>query len=94
MKYISNAEYGEAVESGTIYRGDNKKLGICVHTLYGCGETLYMNCQALNIRDRKLNSTSLIAAINEAQSLVKQEPDSLSKELNTILNSEIEISRY
>lgn len=94
MKYISNSKYGDPVETGTIYRGDNKRLDICVHTLYGCGETLYMNCQALNIRDRKLNSTSVIAAINEAQSIVKRELDLLSKELNSILNSEIEISRY
>lgn len=94
MKYISNAKYGEPVETGTIYRSDNKRLDICVHKLFGCGETLYMNCQALNIRDRKLNSASLIAAINEAQSLVKQELDLLGKELNAILNGEIEISRY
>lgn len=94
MKYISNAKYGEPVESGTIYRGDNKRLGICVHRIHGCGETLYMSCRALGITDRKLNSTSLISAINEAQSLVKQEFDLLSKELNSILNSEIEISRY
>ena len=94
MKYISNAKYGEPVETGTIYRSDNKRLDICVHTLCGCGETLYMNCHTLNIRDRKLNSTSVITAINEAQSLVKQELDLLSNELNTILNSEIEISRY
>jgi hypothetical protein len=44
MKYISNAKYGEPVETGTIYRSDNRRLGICVHTLFGCGETLYMNC--------------------------------------------------
>lgn len=94
MKYISNAKYGEPVETGTIYRGDNKRLVICVHTLCGCGETLYMNCQTLDIVDRKLNSTSVIAAINEAQSLVKREFDLLSNELNTILNSKIEISRY
>lgn len=94
MKYISNAKYGEPVETGTIYRGDNKKLDICVHTLCGCGETLYMNCRALDIVDKRLNSTSVIAAINEAQSLVKRELDLLSKELNSILNSEIEISRY
>lgn len=94
MKYISNAKYGEPVETGTIYRGDNKRLYICVHTLCGCGETLYMNCQTLGIVDRKLNSTSVISAINEAQSLVKREFDLLSNELNTILNSKIEISRY
>ena len=94
MKYISNAKYGEPVETGTIYRGDNKILGICVHELRGCGETLYMNCEALNIYDIKLNSTSVIDAINEAQSLVKRELDLLSKEVNSILNSEIEISRY
>lgn len=94
MKYISNVKYGELVETGTIYRGDCKRLDICVHTLHGCGETLYMNCRALGIMDRKLNSISVISAINEAQSLVKQELDLLSKELNTILNSDIEISRY
>ena len=94
MKYISNAKYGEPVETGTIYRGDSKGLDICVHTLCGCGETLYMNCQTLGIVNRKLNSTSLITAINEAQSLAKQKLDLLSKELNTILNSDIEISRY
>lgn len=94
MKYISNAKYGEPVETGTIYRGDNKRLDICVHTLCGCGETLYMNCQTLGIMDRELNSTSVMNAISEAQLLVKQELDLLCKELNTILNSEIEISRY
>lgn len=94
MKYISNAKYGEPIETGTIYRGDNKRLDICVHTLYDCGETLYMNCKTLDIVDRKLNSTSVMSAINEAQSLVKQELDLLSKELNAILNSEIEISRH
>lgn len=87
-------KYGEPIETGTIYRGDSKRLDICVHTLHGCGETLYMNCRALGIVDRKLNSTSIIAAINESQLLVKQELDLLSKELNAILNSEIEISRY
>lgn len=94
MKYISNAKYGEPVETGTFYTSKTKKLKICIHTIYGCGETLYMNCRKLCIVDRKLNSTSLIAAINEAQSLVKQELDLLSKELNTILNSDVEISRY
>lgn len=94
MKYISNAKYGEPVETGTIYRGDNKRLDICVHTLYGCGETLYMNCKALGIINQKLKSTSVITAINEAQLLVKQEIDLLSKEFDAILNSKIEISRY
>lgn len=94
MKYISNAKYGKPVETGTIYRSDNKRLDICVHTLCGCGETLYMNCRTLGIVDRKLNSKSVMSAISEAQSLAKQELDLLSKELNTILNSEIEISRY
>lgn len=94
MKYISNAKYGKPAETGTIYRGDNKRLDICVHTLYGCGETLYMNCRVLGMVDIELNSTSVISAINEAQSLVKQKLDLLSKEFNTILNSEIEISRY
>ena len=87
MKYISNAKYREPVETGTTYSGDSKRLGICVHKICGCGEGWYMNCPKLDIYDKALNSTSVISAINEAQSLVKQELDS-------ILNSEIEISRY
>lgn len=94
MKYISNAKYGEPVEAGTIYRSENKKINICVHKIHGCGEVLYMNCQTLGIKDKELNSTSIVSAINEAQSLVKRELDLLNKEFNVILNSEIEISRY
>lgn len=44
MKYISNAGYGKPVETGTIYRGENGKLNICVHKIHGCGDGLYMNC--------------------------------------------------
>lgn len=94
MKYISNAKYGEPVETGTVYRGDNKRFNIRVYKLYGCGETLYMNCKALGIINQKLKSTSVITAINEARLLVKQEIDLLSKEFDAILNSKIEISRY
>lgn len=46
MKYISNAKYGEPVETGTIYRSDNKRLDICVHTLCGCGETRILRKQS------------------------------------------------
>lgn len=94
MKYISNAKYGELVETGTIYRGDSERLPICIHKMCGCGETLYMNCHTLDIYDKELNSTSVMSAISEAQSLTKQELDLLSKELNAVLNSEIEISRH
>lgn len=94
MKYISNAKYGELVETGTIYRGDSERLPICIHKMCGCGETLYMNCHTLGIYDKELNSTSVMSAISEAQSLTKQELDLLNKELNAVLNSEIEISRH
>lgn len=53
-----------------------------------------MNCHTLDIYDKELNSTSVMSAISEAQSLTKQELDLLSKELNAVLNSEIEISRH
>lgn len=46
-----------------------------------------MNCRTLGIVDRKLNSTSVMSAISEAQLLVKQELDLLImyiKECHTI----------
>lgn len=38
MKYISNAEYGEPIETGTIYRGENKKINIRIHKIHGFGD--------------------------------------------------------
>lgn len=94
MKYISNAKKGTPVETGTIYKGQMGILDICVHKINGCGNTLYLNCKKLWILDRKLESKSVMAAIDEAQSLVKRELDLLNRECNDILNSNIEISRY
>lgn len=93
MKYKSNAKMNTPVESGTIFNGQTGKLDICVHKIIGI-DGLYLRCHRLGIEDKKLNSTSIMSAIEEAESIVKRELDMLNKDFNEILNSQIEISRY
>lgn len=93
MKYKSNAKMNKPVESGTIFKGHTGKLDICVHKIIGA-DGLYLSCHRLGIEGKKLNSTSIMSAIKEAESVVKIELDMLNKDFNEILNSRIEISRY
>lgn len=36
MKLISNAKFGEPVESGTIFRIQDHGIDICIHKICGC----------------------------------------------------------
>lgn len=90
MKYKSNANYREPVESGTIFKMKHGKVDICVHYLCGI-DGLYMNSCFLNIQDRRLKSNSVMSAIKEAQSIVKDCLDIICKDFDEVLNSDIEI---
>ena len=56
MKYISNAKYGEPVETGTIYRNDKERLDICDHTQCGNGETQNKHKLFVNISQIEKNT--------------------------------------
>lgn len=93
MKFVSNAKYGQPVESGSIYEGRIGNLIISVHHIYN-GKTWFLSCHKLNISQRELKSETLMGAIKEAKEILKQEIDVLQKDVNTFYEESIEISRY
>lgn len=93
MKFVSNAKYGQPVESGSIYEGRIGNLIISVHHIYN-GETWFLSCHKLNISQRELKNETLMGAIKEAKEILKQEIDVLQKDVNTFCEESIEISRY
>ena len=60
MKLISNAKYGEPVESGTIFRIKENGFNMSIHKICGCGDTWYLNCSELGINDLPLKNRNLL----------------------------------
>ena len=65
MKLISNAKFGEPVESGTIFRTQDHGINICIHKICGCGNVLYLNCNELGIDNLRLKSENLFRCVDE-----------------------------
>lgn len=93
MKFKSNARYNEPVESGTIYEGRIGNMSISVHRIIHC-EGWYLSCPDVRISQRKLKSESLICAIDESKTVLKNIVSSLMNDVNTFCEENIEISRY
>lgn len=94
MKYVSNAKMNTPVESGTIFRGECGLVDVTVHKIIGCGDTLYLSSTCAGISDKELKSTSIIAAIQEAEIIVNKKIIAMKNDADKMLNSNIEISRY
>lgn len=92
MKYKSNAKYNIPVESGTVFKLEYNNIDISVHKIIGL-DGLYMTSNFVCINKRQLKSISIISAIHEAQSIVKQKLDLINKNFDEVVNSAIEISR-
>lgn len=92
MKFKSNAKYNEPVESGTIYEGKAGNIRISVHKIIHC-EGWYLSCPELRISQMKLKSDTLIGAINESKSVLKEVVENARKDIDSFYESEIEISR-
>lgn len=93
MKFKSNARYNEPVESGTIYEGRIGNLRISVYRIMHC-EGWYMSCPNFGISQMKLKSDTLIGAIKESKSVLKDVVENLRKDIDSFDKAEIEISRY
>ena len=108
MKYVSNAKMNTSVESGTIFEGKCGLVDITIH-LYqkiylfqhslridkfsGRGDTFYLSSNCVGISNMKLESTSIIMAIQEAEIIVNKEIITMKNDADKMLNSNIEISR-
>ena len=93
MKFKSNARYNEPVESGTIYEGRIGNMRISVHRIHHC-EGWYLSCPNLQISQMKLKSDTLMGAIEESKTVLKNMAEGLINDINAFCKEKIEVSRY
>ena len=93
MKFISNAKYGEPVESGTIFRTRISGTDIVIHRIFQI-EGWYLSCERLQIKDEKLKSETLTSAIKEVKNVLKNKIDYLNNVVDSYDPNGFEISRY
>lgn len=95
MKFKSNAKYNEEPKTGSIFALKENSLGIVIHKYVGCGDTLFLNCHALNIDDYDLGTESFNEAVKKAKEVIADKVDELRKAKDRFCNdSHIEIVRY
>lgn len=95
MKLISNAEYGEPIESGTIFRITENGFNMSIHKICGCGDTWYLNCLELGIKDLPLANRNIFGCVKDSMEIIKNRIDTLNVRFNSLYeDTVIEISRY
>lgn len=96
MKLISNAKFGEPVESGTIFNIKEYGFNICIHKIIGCGDTWYLDCGELNIDNLPLKNKTLFGCVKDTKEIIKCRLDTLNKWFYDFYNddSKMEISNY
>ena len=93
MKFKSNARYNEPVESGTVYEGKIGNMRISVHKFLHC-EGWYLSCPNVQISQMKLKSNTLIGAIDESKTVLKNIVEDLMNDVNVFCEENIEVTRY
>lgn len=95
MMLVSNAKYGEPVESGTIFRIRENGFNICIHKIIGYGDAWYLNCAELGIDDLPLKNRNLFGCVKDAKEIIKNKLETLNARFHSLYeDEEIEISRY
>lgn len=95
MKLISNAKSGEPVESGTIFMIKENAFNISIHKICGCGDTWYLNCLELGIKDLPLANRNIFGCVKDSMEIIKNRIDTLNVRFNSLYeDKEIEVSRY
>ena len=95
MKLISNAKYGEPVESGTVFNIKENGFNMSIHKIHGCGDTWYLDCSELGIDNLPLKNRILLGCVKDAKEIIKYKLETLNVRFNSLYKDEdIEISRY
>lgn len=93
IKLISNAKFGEPVESGTIFHAKIGIMYVTIHRYAGC-EGWFLSCPDLRIEARELKSKGLLQATREAGDILKNRIENLKRDIDVFCGTAIEISRY
>lgn len=93
MKLISNAKFGQPVESGSVFQTKIGTIQISIHRYRGC-EGWFLTCRDLGIETMELKSEGLMSAVDESREILKKTVDKIQKNINMFCDSKIEIVRH
>ena len=94
MKFRSNARYGEAPESGTIFELKDNRLRIKIHRIIHINGTWFLSCAPLGFSQYNLREDDFNNAVEKAKNIIGQEIRKLNDEYCKIANDyAVEIER-
>lgn len=70
MKFKSNAKYNKEPKTGSIFDLKDNSLGISIHKYVGCGDTLFLNCSALDIDNYDLETEDFNEAVSKTKEVI------------------------
>lgn len=95
MKFKSNAKYDEEPKTGSIFALEYNSLRIVIHKYVGFGDTLFLNCSALNIFNRDLKTEDFEEAVSKAKKIIMREVEKIREDsCRFYSDNNIEIVRY
>lgn len=95
MKFKSNAKYEEKLETGSVFTLKNNSLGITIHKYFGCGNSLFLNSEALNIDNYDLETEDFDEAVSRTKEVVMREVKKIREDAYKFcLDNNIEFDRY
>ena len=95
MKFKSNANRKEKLETGSIFTLKDNSLGISIHKYVGCGDKLFLNSKALNIDNYNLETEDFEEAVRKAKEVVMHEVKKIREDSYRFCSdNNIEFDRY
>lgn len=95
MKFKSNTKYGEEPKTGSIFALKYNSLGIVIHKYVGCGDSLFLNCSALDILNYDLGTEDFEEAVSKTKEVVMREVKKIREDAYRFYSdSNIEFDRY
>ena len=95
MKFKSNAKYNEEPKTGSIFTLEYNSLKIVIHKYVGCGNVLFLNCNALDIYNHNLGTEDFEEAVSKAKEVVMSEVEKIREDSYRFYSdNNIEIVRY
>lgn len=95
MKFKSNAKYGEEPKTGSIFALNYNSLKIVIHKYIGYGDTLFLNCNTLDIYNYNLETEDFDEAVSKAKEVVMREVKKIRENAYRFYSdNNIEFDRY
>lgn len=95
MKFKSNAKYNEEPKTGSIFALNYNSLKIVIHKYIGYGDTLFLNCNTLNIYNYDLGTEDFGEAVSKVKEVIMSKVKKIREDAYKFYSdNNIEFDRY